>query len=384
MAVLTTPVPQDGMPGLDNQSLPPAQRPDRIDAIDWLRGLAVVLMIQTHLFDAWASPAATATVAYRWLNHVHGIPSRLFLLLVGVSMAIRFETQIAKHVAHATMVRGTIRRGLQILGLAYLFRLQEYVLGGMGPKWFELFRVDILNCIGASMIVAAPIAAPRNGRRRVVPLVLATVFFVALGPIIGPARFPDFLPWPLASYVGGVSSMNWFPLFPWAAWPLVGALLGHFWVHQGYRPDRQARAFLITGVAGAALTAAVVLVRRIDPDIIRYPSNFAQQLGPGTFLYQLGLMGPLALLAFVVTTVNRRFGFRFSVMRQLGRTSLLVYWIHVELCYGLLFRRLHHRLSLDAATIAFVLMTSAMVLVSVVKTRTWRGSVVHRAAGDPP
>ena len=31
---------------------------------------------------------------------------------------------------------------------------------------------------------------------------------------------------------------------------------------------------------------------------------------------------------------------RFSVMRKFGRTSLLVYWLHVDLCYGLLFKHL--------------------------------------------
>ncbi len=29
---------------------------------------------------------------------------------------------------------------------------------------------------------------------------------------------------------------------------------------------------------------------------------------------------------------------RFSVMRVFGQTSLLVYWVHVELVYGLLFK----------------------------------------------
>ena len=36
---------------------------------------------------------------------------------------------------------------------------------------------------------------------------------------------------------------------------------------------------------------------------------------------------------------------RFSVMRVFGQTSLLVYWVHVELVYGLLFKRFANRLS---------------------------------------
>ena len=44
--------------------------------------------------------------------------------------------------------------------LAYLFRFQEYALGGWGSNWPDLFRVDILNCIGFSMIVVPWLAAP--------------------------------------------------------------------------------------------------------------------------------------------------------------------------------------------------------------------------------
>ena len=73
---------------------PKARRP-RIEAVDWLRGLAVLLMIQTHLYDSWCNKAAKATEFYAWTRFIGGIPSRLFLMLVGVSMAIKFEGQLA-------------------------------------------------------------------------------------------------------------------------------------------------------------------------------------------------------------------------------------------------------------------------------------------------
>ena len=102
--------------------------------------------------------------------------------------------------------------------------------GGWGDNWRDLYRVDILNCIGASMVVAGLIAAPRKGRPALAITLLAAAAFVALGPIVGPAHFPDFLPKPLTSYIGGQRPMAWFPLFPSLAWPLVGVLIGHFWV----------------------------------------------------------------------------------------------------------------------------------------------------------
>jgi uncharacterized membrane protein len=355
----------------------PAGAPGRLDAVDGLRGLAGVLMIQTHLYDSWVSPAHKMGEAYGWTRFLGGIPSRLFLLLVGVSLAIRFEGQLARGADRAAMVRGAARRGLEILGLAYLFRLQEYALGGFGANWTDLFRVDILNSIGASMIVVALIAAPRGGRPQLAAALAAAAVCVGLGPIVGPAHFPRWLPQPLTSYIGGQRPMSWFAVFPWAAWPLVGLAIGHAWVRASRDSRRLTRAFVLSGVAGFALWGAVVLVRRWNPYIIRYPSELVQQMGPGAFCYRLGLIGMLALLAYGMARLGAG---RFSIMRQFGRTSLLVYWIHVNLCYGLISRPLHHRLDMIGATVGFVLMTAAMLLVSVLKTKYWHGWPRRRSA----
>lgn len=364
--------------------LPTPKRRQRIEAVDWLRGLAVLLMIQTHLYDSWCNQAAKATVAYGWTRFIGGIPSRLFLLLVGVSMAIRFESQLAAKVDRATMVRTAAKRGLEVIALAYLFRLQEYVLGGCWD-WHDLYRVDILNCIGASMVVAAFVTAPWRGRPAIVPTLLAAAVVIALGPIVGPMHFPSFLPRPLTSYLGGERPMAWFPLFPSLAWPLVGVLIGHYWVRSSASARKQAIAFVVTGAVGVAMMRAVVIVRAHNPYIIHYPSDLVQQMGPGTFFYRLGQIGPLALLAYLVTRVFPRHW--FSLMRLFGQTSLLVYWVHVELVYGLLLGRLHHRLSMWGATVGLVLMTAAMAVVAKLRLKYWHGwrkISVPKPAGNLP
>jgi uncharacterized membrane protein len=351
-----------------------AGKPGRLDAVDWLRGLAVVLMIQTHLYDSWASPAAKLEPAYWWTRYLGGVPARLFLLLVGVSLAIRFESQLAKGVPRATMVKGAARRGLEVVGLAYLFRFQEWALAGFWNPVTDLFRIDILNCIGASTILVAAVAAPRNGRPQYLVAILAALTFVGLGPIIGPAHFPTLIPAALTSYVGGQRPMSWFGLFPWAAWAFMGLAIGHVWVRASQDPNdapkREARTFLLTGLVGLVLMSTVILIRKWNPYVIRYPNDVVQQMGPGTFFYRLGLNLVLALLAYAVTRLRAG---RYSVLRQFGQTSLLVYWIHVDLCYGLISRRFHHQLSLPQATVGFVLMTAAMFLVSVAKTKYWDG-----------
>jgi uncharacterized membrane protein len=343
-----------------------------------MRGLAVVLMILAHAYDAWLTADARTGAAYGVVRHLSGIPSRLFLFLVGVSAAIVYERQIAQGMTAGAMRAATAKRGLLVLGLALLFRLQEHALALFWGGWDPLFRVDILNCIGASLLVLALFTTPRHGRPRIwLPLAAAAVF-IGLGPIVGPAQFPAWLPRPLTSYIGGQRPMAWFPLFPWAAWSLVGVAVGHLWLRHARDPAGQARTFVVSGLLGAVSTAAVLLIRHYTPQIIRYPSELVQQMGPGSFFFRLGSIGIIALLGWVVTRVS---GQRFSPMRQLGRTSLLIYWVHVELCYGYASRFLQHRLSMAGATVAFVVLTLLMFALSLARTRlTRRWRARHKAA----
>src|ERR1019366_10023433 len=91
----------------------------RIDVIDWLRGVAVVLMIMAHGMDAWLLPAVKTGAIYAVIKVGSGIPARLFLFLVGVSAAIQFESGLAKSLDIGTLRGRLAKRGLQVLALAY-------------------------------------------------------------------------------------------------------------------------------------------------------------------------------------------------------------------------------------------------------------------------
>ena len=232
-----------------------------------------------------------------------GLPFRMFLLMAGISMAIKFEGQIARGIERSAMVRGGVWRGFEILVLAYLFRLQEYALSFFWD-WHDLLRVDILNCIGASMMLAAPLAAPRRGRPQIVVCLVVAAAFVALGPLIGPTRAFTSLPLAFATSPRTSAARSRWPGSRCSrafAWLLVGIAIGHWWARAS-RDGRLTRAFVIGAVGGAAMAGTVMLIRRMNPYIIHYPSEYAQQMGPGTFFYRLGTIGPLALLAYVMTT----------------------------------------------------------------------------------
>jgi len=340
----------------------------RLEVVDWLRGLAVVLIILAHGMDAWLVPAAKTGAGYEVIRLLSGLPARLFLLLVGVSAAIQIDAGLRKGVPSSVLRGRLLRRGLVVLALAYVFRLQEWVLSSFYGGWETLFRVDILNAIGASMLMVGLVSTPRGGRRQLAPSLAVAAVFLGLGTVIGPAVFPAWIPRPLSSYLGGQRPMAWFSLFPWGAWALLGVAVGYFWVAANRDERSRRRGFALTFAAGVALTGAVMALRLAFPDFPRYPSEVIRQMGPGIFFHRLGLIGMLAGLGFVWCRLWRG---RFSVLRQLGRTSLLVYWVHIELCYGSIVYGLRERFQIPGALLLVCVLTLAMLGLSLLKTRTW-------------
>ena len=78
---------------------------------------------------------------------------------------------------------------------------------------------------------------------------------------------------------------------------------------------------------------------------------------------------------------------KWSPLRQMGRSSLFIYWIHVEMVYGLISLPLHNALTLPQSLLLFVMFSGFMLGCSIAKDRvvTWwherrvRGARAHDA-----
>src|ERR1700745_3356299 len=143
--------------------MPPVSAPSkmtRLAYIDWMRGLACVLMFQTHCYDSWLSPAARKSSSLiNWSQLGGTLPAPLFIFLAGVSFALVTEKLREKGVARNAIARQTIWRGAEIFGMGLLFRVQEFALGYPWSPWTDLLRVDVLNILGLSMMLMGVLCA---------------------------------------------------------------------------------------------------------------------------------------------------------------------------------------------------------------------------------
>jgi hypothetical protein len=118
------------------------------------------------------------------------------------------------------------RRGLEIFALAFLFRLRAYLLP-LGATLAGIFKVDILNIMGPSIIATATIwELARTRRNRIVTLALVTIVIGMVTPIVRQAAWPlpllDQMEWYFKPAVGRAT----FTFFPWAELLVAGGLVG--------------------------------------------------------------------------------------------------------------------------------------------------------------
>jgi uncharacterized membrane protein len=343
-----------------------------------MRGLACVLMFQTHCYDSWLGGDARKSRFFMWSQLGGTLPAPLFLFLAGISFALVTDKLWRNGVPADEIARTTIRRGAEIFGLGLLFRLQEYLIAWGWAPWSDLLRVDILNTIGLSMMlmgVACWIVLrfySGSHARLALGWTAAGVGMIVslLSPLLWTSWRPRWLPWPLESYLDGVHNLDepqaWlFPIFPWTAFAFIGLAVGFVLLSDGAR-RRGAATFLSAGTGGIGL---IYMARWLDarPHQLYAAYDF-WHTSPNFFLLRVGLL--LVVLAAAYLWCSWGAGqWGFSPLIQLGQTSLLVYWVHIEFVYGRLSILPKRAVDIRTASFGLLAIFLSMVLLSVLRTR---------------
>jgi len=351
--------------------------PSRLQYIDWMRGLACVLMFQTHCYDSWLGGTARQSRFFMWSQLGGTLPAPLFLFLAGISFALVVDRLRQRDLTASQIARATIKRGAQILGLGLLFRIQEYVIAFPWAPWTDLLRVDILNTIGLSMMLMGlccwgvlAVSDTKSWKGLAIGSATAVAITISLlTPLLWTTWRPDWLPWPLESYINGVHNLHepqaWlFPIFPWVGFAFAGLAAG-FALSGRRSRQRPAVEQILLACSGVAFIA---LARWIDARPLQvYPVYDYWHTSPSFFLTRVGIL----LLIVFASYAWCRWGlgqWGFSPLVQLGTTSLLVYWVHIEFVYGRVSLLPKHRVGIPVASLGLLTIFLAMLALSLAKT----------------
>jgi uncharacterized membrane protein len=343
-----------------------------------MRGLACVLMFQTHCYDAWLSPSARQSKFFMYSQLGGTFPAPLFLFLAGISFALVTEKLWKKNLPPAQIARTTIRRGAEIFAFGLLFRLQEYLIAWGWAPLSDLLRVDILNTIGLSMMLMGVacwlVFSIHRGAQARLALILAAAGTSAMISLLTPPLWttwrPTWLPWPLESYIDGVHNLGipqagLFPVFPWTAFAFAGLAAG-FILQSQWARQRETQTFFLTGAVGLVFVAGARWTEAQPRQF--YAVNDYWHTSPSFFLVRVGML----LVILTATYVWCRWGagtWSFSPLIQLGQASLLVYWVHLEFVYGRLSILPKRSDSIRTASMGLLTIFLAMLILAFLRTR---------------
>jgi uncharacterized membrane protein len=320
--------------------------------IDWLRGILVLIMIEAHTLDAWTRLDARQNGTYGWAMIVGGFGAPGFLFLAGIALALAAGSRIRRGRTPDEAAALGRRRALQIFGLAFLFRVQSWIISGGDPAQ-ALLKVDILNIMGLSMLAAAILLGLGRFRwGRFTWLAATTVLVAMITPVVRSSPWFSPLPDPIEWYIRPIPGRGTFTLFPWAGFLLAGAAVG-LWLDSGRTPEDERRINIVFAAVGVVL-AVVAYGTSFLPSIYREASFWTTS--PTFFFLRLGILILSLPLAYAW---NHLWSGR-SILQEFGRASLFVYWIHVELAYGVLSSPIHKTLTLGQAFFAYALFTVAL------------------------
>lgn len=346
------------------------EKSSRQVGIDLTRGIAVLLMIQTHAYDGWVSTSGKSGFGW-WLSRsVSNVPAPLFLLLAGVGLLLGSQAAQRRGQPAQSVRSSLLRRAMEVVFYGYLVSA-IYSLIEWRFDLHALLRADILHCIGLSLAVCTVALVGRRATWLWALLLAATALGLALlVPRIVPLS--SLPPWsqPLVGLVVDVPSYTRFPILPLVGFCAVGMAVAPRLVSA----EKAQRPWLCLGVAAIFVGLALVCGVLTQKTLAQLGGKLSRSHPAVIWNFLDGTCRALAASAvgiFLGGTL-RDGSIVTSVLVRLGRGSLLAYAVHIPLCYGRLASPIAGKLSMAQAT---PLVLALMVLTfAVVAIRDWVAS----------
>lgn len=303
----------------------------RVIFIDLARALAVVFMLYGHAVSALLAPQYRTGTLYDLWQFQRGLTASLFLLLSGFAFSVATSRRWGSHIRFsAALVRRT-RRFLMFVALGYAlhFPVSHFADLPTAPddRWRAFLAVDVLQLIGVTfLIVQALVLATRTRTRFSVVANVLAVAIVVSTPAVWSIAWSTRLPLWAASYLSPADGSQ-FPLFPWAAYVLLGAVLGQAYGRLGAANlERYANWALLA--PGAGLAVAGLVLRSTAGAVF---GDGAWSFVPPEVLIRAGTC--LLILA-AMAHGSRRIGHLPHVFGAVAQETLLIYFVHLCLVYG--------------------------------------------------
>jgi hypothetical protein len=210
------------------------------------------------------------------------------------------------------------------------FSLRKTLSTASADELKSFFQSDVLQCVGVTLLLLQiGVFLIRNRKAFVWAAAGAATIIIFASPLTWSARFSDYLPVAIASYLSPENG-SWFPLFPWAAYLVCGAAAGALVANYG-RPDDPALM-----LKGGALSLGILLLAwaAMYLPIEIYPTHDFWKSNPTMFFVRLGAIGVVVSCISLLVHVLKWTKDPPRTASIIGRESLFIYILHLVIVYG--------------------------------------------------
>jgi len=357
---------------IPDKDLRPPRQGVRYGFIDMLGGIALVVMIETHVVNAYLSRPLREGGFYFWLSFLNGLVAPTFLFASGFSTMLQGRRHWDAWLRFGAPFWRQMRRLGFILLVGYVihlqhWRLSEYLAAQDPVELRATLQVDFLQCIAVSLLAVHLLVFVARRKRAFAVCALAAGAAIALAtPWVWARDFTAGMPLALALYLNphGVSL---FPLFPWIVFVLAGAVAATLFLEAVER-GKDARFMMRLLAAGLLLIPAGLLGRLLPFSLPGMTDFFFTS--PLYMMVRLGCVLAITVLLYALEKFLR------VVPRPLqtaGQESLFVYVLHLWAIYGVL--RSEPLVSVfgrEAGLLGSLLLTLGLVFAILWLTREWQ------------
>ncbi|HNX25388.1 MAG TPA: heparan-alpha-glucosaminide N-acetyltransferase domain-containing protein [Spirochaetota bacterium] len=257
----------------------------RLNFVDLMRGLAMIVMIEVHVVNSLMNPALRNETWFYFVNFINGMVAPSFVFISGFAFMLGSRSKLAEFRTFKYAFWKQLGRIMLIWFLGYMLHIPFFskykcINIATTDHWMNFLGVDVLQCIAIGLLLIFILRLAIKSDK----VFIAAVILLGLGAVIPAAKiytidFQQHLPLFMAMYITPIYYTN-FPVFPWFGFMAAGILTAWFFMKSREKGSEHLfiKRLLISGTL-LAVTAIPLMFYLMIPDVRPNILFFAGRLG---------------------------------------------------------------------------------------------------------
>jgi len=301
----------------------------RLFFLDAIRAWAILMMLQGHFIDGLLDNAFrdNSNILFSTWKYFRGITAPVFFTVSGFIFTFLLIKSPQTGWSNPRVKKG-IKRGLELLVIAYLLRMNIFGLF-KGEIYDSFYLVDVLHCIGLSLLFIIGFYILTFAKQKwIFPTILAstTLLLFIFEPIYKTIGF-EFLPQAIANYLTKANG-SVFTIIPWLGYATIGSFMSV--VFSKFQNSKNLYYYIVPVYIATGL---ILIFFSSDFFMSIYDITgiqLFQSIFSNNYLFiRLGNV----LIVFAIFIMLRKYLMKATWLK-IGQSTLSIYIIHFIILYG--------------------------------------------------